>query len=116
MHFHNAAELTRNVTPPDSKWHDAANDAVNLIAQYMSVVNLDEEVFEILKKHHELRLLKRNDIIKCDSGAAHLSERATSSTPPCPSDEALSLEEAYPVQICLGLETCDARKVLVSTV
>ncbi|CAD7934100.1 unnamed protein product [Amoebophrya sp. A120] len=91
-----AAELTRNVTPPDSKWHDAANDAVNLIAQYMSVVNLDEEVFEILKKHHELRLLKRNDIIKCDSGAGHLdlSERPTSSTPPCPSDEALSLEEA----------------------
>eukprot|EP00392_Amoebophrya_sp_AT5.2_P016781 g17077.t1 len=47
-----AAELTRNVHP-DPKWHDGANEAVNEISQYMSVVNLDESVFEMLRRHDE---------------------------------------------------------------
>ena len=36
-----AAELTRNVHP-NGKWGDKANEAVNEIASFMSVVNLDE--------------------------------------------------------------------------
>ncbi|CAD7938142.1 unnamed protein product [Amoebophrya sp. A25] len=44
-----AAELTRNVHP-NTKWGDSANEAVNEIAGFMSVVNLDEEIFAVMRE------------------------------------------------------------------
>lgn len=44
-----AAELARNVHP-DDEWVDCANAAVNIVASYMSEVNLDDSVFRILEE------------------------------------------------------------------
>lgn len=44
-----AAELCRNVHP-DKLWMQYGNEAVQLVAEFMSEVNLDREVFDLLRR------------------------------------------------------------------